>query len=268
MPLGNGHYDAALTTTGLSRWHNYYLEGLKWLIEKVGIDGVYLDGIGYDREIMKRFRKVMERAKPGALIDFHSGNTFYAGCGWSSPACVYLEHFPYVDSIWFGEFFDYNKSPDYWLVEVSGIPFGLTGEMLEGAGNQWRGMIYGMSSRQGYPQANPKPVWDFWDQYQILGKQMIGYWDEACPVRTDQTNVLATAYVGSGRTLVALASWHPEAASVRLTVDWARLGLDPALCRFYAPAISGFQVETVFAPEDSILVAPARGWLLVIEPRP
>ena len=32
---------------------------------------LYLDGIGYDREIMKRVRKVMDRARPGCLIDFH-----------------------------------------------------------------------------------------------------------------------------------------------------------------------------------------------------
>ena len=64
QPLGNGHCDAAIATAGLSRWHNYYLEGLAWLIKNVGIDGLYLDGIGYDREIMKRVRKVM-RSRPG-----------------------------------------------------------------------------------------------------------------------------------------------------------------------------------------------------------
>ena len=63
--LGNGRCDAAIATTGLSRWHNYYLEGLNWLVRNVGIDGLYLDGIGYDREIMKRVRKVLQRAKPG-----------------------------------------------------------------------------------------------------------------------------------------------------------------------------------------------------------
>ena len=65
QPLGNGHCDAAIATAGLSRWHNYYLEGLAWLIRNVGIDGLYLDGIGYDREIMKRVRKVIDRTPAG-----------------------------------------------------------------------------------------------------------------------------------------------------------------------------------------------------------
>ena len=76
QPLGGGRIDAAIGTVGLSRWHNYYVEGLSWLIKHVGIDGIYLDGIGYDREIMKRVRKVMDRTRPGCLIDFHSGDEF------------------------------------------------------------------------------------------------------------------------------------------------------------------------------------------------
>jgi hypothetical protein len=97
-PLGNACGDEAIATTGLSRWHNYYLEGLRWLIETVGIDGLYLDGIGFDREIMVRLRKVMERARPGCLIDFHSGNNFHPEYGLNSCANQYLELFPCIDS--------------------------------------------------------------------------------------------------------------------------------------------------------------------------
>jgi len=32
QPYPNGEVDAAIVTQGLSRWHNYYLEGLGWLI--------------------------------------------------------------------------------------------------------------------------------------------------------------------------------------------------------------------------------------------
>tara|TARA_B100002003_G_C13802527_1_gene396106 strand:- start:148 stop:282 length:135 start_codon:yes stop_codon:yes gene_type:complete len=38
----------------------------------------------------------------------------------------------YMDSLWFGEMFEYSNSPDYWLVEISGIPFGLMGDMING----------------------------------------------------------------------------------------------------------------------------------------
>ena len=74
--LWNGDLDAAIATQGLSRWHNYYVEGLRWLMQQTGIDGLYLDGIGYDREIMKRVAKVMTRTNPRSRTNFHSENSF------------------------------------------------------------------------------------------------------------------------------------------------------------------------------------------------
>ena len=261
--LPSGKVDAALGTTGLSRWHNYYLEGLRWLLENVAIDGLYLDGIGYNREIMKRVRKVMERTRPGALIDFHSGNNFHPNYGLSNCANQYLEHFPYLDSLWFGEGFDYNESPDYWLVEISGLPFGLYGEMLQGGGNPWRGMIYGMTSRLGWG-GDPRPIWKVWDDFGIADADMKGYWHADCPIKTNHESVLATAYCKPGKTLVALASWAPEAVSCQLAIDWQALGLDPQQATLTAPELPDFQPHTTFGPADPVPVEPGRGWLLLM----
>lgn len=263
----DGTVDAAIITTGLSRWHNYYLEGLAWLLRNVGIDGLYLDGIGYDREIMKRVRKVMDRTRPGSLIDFHSGNEFPFHDLRVSPANKYMEHFPYINSLWFGEGYDYNRSPDYWLVEVSGIPFGLYGEMLHGNGNPWRGMIYGMTARY-YSGADPKHIWKLWDDFGIKDAKMIGYWSPDCPVRTDRQGVLATVYRRDGRALISLASWEKDPVRVRLAIDWKSLGIDPAKSRLTAPAISGFQDAASFEPSDEIPVEPGRGWLLIADEAP
>ncbi len=262
--LPNGEIDGAIATTGLSRWHNYYLEGMQWLLKNAEIDGLYLDGIGYDRVIMQRLRKVMERTRPGSLIDFHSGNNFEPAYGLSSPANQYMEHFPYIDSLWFGEGYDYNETPDYWLTEISGIPFGLFGEMLQGGGNPWRGMIYGMTNRLGW-QGDPRPIWKLWDAFGIQDARMIGYWEPDCPVKTSNPDVLATVYAKKGTALIALASWAKDAAACTLAIDWQALGLDSAKAALHAPAIEGFQEEKTFAPGDAIPVEPARGWLLCIE---
>ena len=138
---------------------------------------------------------------------------FLKDFGLNSSANHYAEHFPFVDSLWFGEAFNYEDgSPEYWLTEISGIPFGLYGEMLEGGGNPWRGMLYGMSSRLGWwAGADPRPIWKLWDDFGIAGADMIGYWDPGCPVRTDCKDVLATVYRRKGRSLIALASWAPAA---------------------------------------------------------
>lgn len=267
QPLGNGRYDAALAQQGLSRWHNYYLEGLNYLLTRIGIDGLYLDGIGYDREIMKRVRKVMQRAKPGALIDFHSGNNFHPRYGMNNVAGQYLELFPCIDSLWFGEGFDYNETPDYYLVEISGIPFGLFGEMLHGGGNPWRGMVYGMTARLGW-SGDPRPLWKVWDEFGIERASMRGYWDPACPARTGRKDVLATAYLRDRRMLIAVASWAPEPLKCRLNIDYGAVGLAKETAHLYAPPINAFQPEALFDPDDEIPFPPKRGWLFVVDDAP
>ena len=262
QPLAGDMFDAAIGQQGLSRWHNYYLEGLRWLVEEVGIDGIYLDGIGYDREIMKRVRKVLDRAKDGCLVDFHSGNNFSFWTGMNNSANQYMEHFPFQDSLWFGEAYNYDESPEYWLVEMSGIPFGLMNDMLEGGGNPWRGMTMGMSTRLGYIKSDPRAVWRFWDEFGIQGSRMIGFWVADCPVKTDHADVKATAYVKEGKTLVSIASWAKEEVACRLRVDWKALGLEPEKTTVTAPSIEGFQEGRRFRPDEAIVVQPGKGWLI------
>jgi hypothetical protein len=256
--------DAAVINTGVSRWHNYYVEGLNWLTKNVGIDGLYIDDVAFDRTTMKRVRKILDRNRPGALIDLHSANQFNVRDGYANSANLYLEHFPFLNRLWFGEYFDYGSKPDFWLIEVAGIPFGLMGEMLQDNGNPWRGMVYGMTGRLPWA-GDPRPLWKAWDAFGITDSRMIGYWVADSPVRTDNAEVLATAYVKPKKAMLALASWAKEKVSVRLKIDWAALGIDPKKTRVTAWAIDKFQEAASFAADDAIPVEPGRGWLLVIE---
>jgi hypothetical protein len=258
--------DAALVTSGISRWHNFYVEGLDWLARNLGIDGLYLDDVAFDRTTMKRIRKVLDRRRPGALIDLHSANQYNPRDGFASSANLYLEHLPFIDRLWFGEYFDYDSPPDYWLVEISGIPFGLMGEMLEKGGNPWRGMLFGMTNRLPWA-GDPRPLWKAWDDFGMAGTRMKGWWAPDAPVRPDRAGVRATTYVKPGKALVAIASWEKEPVDVVLAIDWRALGLDPARARLTASAIEGFQAAASFAPTDRIPVEPGRGWLLVLETR-
>jgi hypothetical protein len=253
--------DAAIINSGVSRWHNYYVEGLNWLVKNVGIDGIYIDDVAFDRTTMKRVRKVLDRNRPAALIDLHSANQFNPRDGFANSANLYLEHFPYLNRLWFGEYFDYDSSPDFWMVEVAGIPFGLMGEMLEKGGNPWRGMVYGMTARLPWA-GDPTPVWKIWDQFGMEGSRMIGYWSPECPVKTDNPNVLATVYLKRGKVLIALASWDPQRVECALAIDWKALGLDKMKSELIATASKDFQPDQKFQVTDKIRVEPGRGWLL------
>lgn len=258
--------DAAIVNTGVSRWHNYYMEGLDWLVKNVGIDGLYIDDLAFDRMSMKRVRKILNRTNPGAMIDLHSANQFNDKDGFANSANLYLEHFPYLDRLWFGEYFDYDMPPEFWMVEVSGIPYGLMGEMLWEGGNKWRGMLYGMTGRNpGYGVDN-RPLWKFWDEFGMKGSEMIGYWVKDNPVKTGREKTLATIYRKTGtKTLVSLATWEDHDVDVTLQIDWAKLGLDPAKVSLHASAIENFQPEKTWKPGDTVTVPKGKGWLIVIE---
>jgi hypothetical protein len=259
--------DAAVIDSGQSRWNNYYIEGLDWLARNVGIDGLYLDDVAYDRTTMKRVRKVLQAHRPHPLIDLHSASQFDARDGYINSALLYMELFPYIDRLWFGEEFDYEKtSPSYWLTEISGIPYGLMGEMLQNDGNPWRGMLFGMTSRLGWSKgSDPRPLWQLWDSFGIEQAEMIGWWVHDAPVKTGRDDVLATSYVRHGKTLIALASWAPQTTTVKLHIDWKALGIKPGKATLKAPAIANFQPAAEFKPGEAIPVEPGNGWLLILE---
>lgn len=254
--------DIAVVTAGESRLQNWYIRGLDELVRRTGLDGIYLDDIAYDRQAMKRVRKVLARRCADPEIDIHSANQFNEKDGFASSANMYMEQLPYTDRLWLGEYFDYdNTDPAYWLVEVSGIPFGLMGEMLEGGGNPWRGLVFGMTGRA--PRVDNRALWELWAAHGLAGAPMIGHWATNAPVRTSHADVLATSWITPSGLVTALASWAPEAVSV--TLEFAPEFGHLASASRLAPFIDGFQDAAVFAPGAAITVEPRRGIALVID---
>ena len=235
------------------------------MVRNLDIDGIYLDDVSFDRRILKRMRRAMESVKPGCLIDLHSNTGFSRG-----PANQYAEFFPYVDKLWFGESFLYNKmAPANWLVESSGIPFGLTGDMLYRGGNRWLGMQYGMTVR--YPwftegiNCDPRPVWEIWDEFGIADAVMLGFWEQYPAVITSDEAVKVTAYRKQGRTLLSIGNYSDEVKTVRLKVDWEQLGLDSQKARLTAPEIKDMQPAHEWAANDEISIEPRKGWLIYLK---
>ncbi|MFV0267858.1 MAG: glycoside hydrolase domain-containing protein, partial [Draconibacterium sp.] len=256
---------SVVNAPGDSRWYNYYIEGLKWLVENVDIDGLYLDDVSYDRRTVKRIRKVLDNTKPGCMLDLHSNTGFSKG-----PATQYTEFFPYMDKLWFGESFMYSQMPpENWLVEVSGIPFGLMGDMLHGGGNRWLGMVYGMTVRHPWVTegvtCDPRPVWKVWDEFGIEQSQMVGFWEKEPVVLTNNSQVKATAYIREGKTLIALGNWSDKTEKVQLNLDWNRIGFSSVEVKLIASEIADFQPSAQFAITDEIPIESKKGWLLIIE---
>ena len=255
---------SVLTSVGESRWFNYYIEGLKWLVKNMDIDGLYLDDVSFDRKMLKRMRKVMNEVKPGCILDLHSNTGFSKG-----PAIQYTEYFPYLDKLWFGESFQYDEmSPANWLVEVSGIPFGHMGDMLHGGGNPWRGMVYGMTVRHPWVTegvtCDPRSIWKIWDSFGIAESKMVGYWDDNPIVTVANPEVKATTYVKEDKILISVASWAENPVRIKLDIDWEAIGIDNSKATFIAPEIENFQPGKVFDLNEAIPIEPTKGWLIII----
>jgi len=231
--------DAAILDKGTSRWTNYYIAGLSWLARNQHIDGLYLDDIAFSRETVKRLVTVMYEHRDEVIIDLHSANQFNERDGFINSAMLYMEHFPFISRLWFGEYFDYDQGPDYWMTEVAGLPFGLMGEMLQDGGHPYRGLLYGMTARK-YGDVDPRPVWAMMNDFGIAESRMLGYWLEDAPVQTDHAEVMATAFARPDGVLIALASWSEENEVIDLQVDLEALGLEGDV-RAVAPSVDGLQ---------------------------
>ncbi len=247
--------DGSLQANGASRWSNFFIESLIWLMRNAALDGLYFDGVTFDRTSLRRIRKTLLREKPQGLIDWHGG-----------PSSIHL--LPFCDSIWNGEGALSEREPDYWLAVMSGIAFGTLGELLVPESSVARGMVYGLSQRYGWmalDQVDPSGLWRWWDAFDIKNATMLGYWQEGCPVRTGHPLVKATAYVHHGRRMaIALASWAPEPVTVSLTIDWDAVGIarDKAVVRI--PEIRMFQSAAEHSL-NAVPVAPDKGWIIEIE---
>jgi hypothetical protein len=258
--------DAAILNKGTSRWTNYYIEGLNWLAKNQEIDGLYLDDIAFSRATVKRIVSVLNQHRPEIIIDLHSANQYNERDGYINSAFLYMEHIPYVTRLWFGEYFDYDADPDYWMAEVAGIPFGLPGEMLEKGGQPYRGMVYGMTTRV-YGPYDPSGLWKLFDEFDIADSRMLGYWVEEVPIQTDKAGIKSTIYLKEDKAMIAIGSWSGKNELVKLAIDWEALGWNQADYRLYSPEIEdlqGYEEHTLGVPvpvernEGSILILDRR----------
>jgi Glycoside hydrolase 123, N-terminal domain len=259
----NDRLDLAVITTPETRWDNFFLEGLQYLITEGNIDGIYIDDTALGRESLLRARRILDADGKIRLIDLHSWDHFNKLAHYGDSTILYMEIYPYIDKIWFGEGFDYNENPDFWLTEIAGIPFGLMSEMLQNGGNPWRGMVYGMTNRLGW-SSDPRKFWKFFDEFSIEKTEFFGYWDEQCPIRIDNDSVRATLYKGEHYSIIAIGNWSKIAIKVSLLIDFTALDIQPQKAVLFSPAIKGIQPAAQFSINHQIKIGGSRGWLLIL----
>jgi hypothetical protein len=256
--------DLSVITTPDGRLNNFYVAGLEWMVKNIGIDGVYIDDSALDRYTLQRARKVIDRDRPEGRMDLHSWNHFNEWAGFTNCLNLYMDLLPYFDLVWIGEGRDYNRAPDHWLIEVSGIPFGLPGQMLEGGGNPWRGMVYGITNRAGWVGNTPIEIWKFWDEYKIADKILVGYWEDNYPVKSNNKSVFTSLFRGSDESILSVANWSDKDQPVSLNIRWQALGIDPSKAEIFIPVIKDFQEAKDNVALKDLVIPAKKGFLIII----
>jgi len=73
-------------------------------------------------------------------------------------------------------------------------------------------------------------------------------------------------YRRNGKALIAIANFGEKPAQCRLTIDWARLGLDPDKVQFTAPEIANYQKAHRFVVGEPVPIDAKKGWLIEVWP--
>eukprot|EP01051_Picozoa_sp_SAG22_P008957 SAG22_NODE_714_length_7722_cov_3.919585_7_plen_168_part_00 len=126
-------------------------------------------------------------------------------------------------------------------------------------------------------------VYRMWDEQQVQGSEVVGWWADKPVVETNDAMVKATAYVRPGRVLVVIASWHGDRScmllpgtrgcpttSVQVDVDWDAINMTASTVSIVAPSMGGsyffFQNETNMSVGmlTRLEVAPKRGLVMVL----
>lgn len=95
-----GDMDISVITTPDSRWNNYYLAGLDWMVKNLEVDGIYIDDSALDRKTLQRARRILDADGKRRLIDIHSWNHMNQWAGYANSLHLYTELLPYIDRTW------------------------------------------------------------------------------------------------------------------------------------------------------------------------
>lgn len=234
------------------------------MLEKFGIDGIYIDDTTLDRYALRRARKLIDFYRPDGRIDMHYGHYGNQWFGHATAPNLYMELFPYLDTLWVGEGYYYDFPPDRWLIEISGIPFGVPCQLMRERRSVWRGMVYGQASRAGWGNADLIPLWRFFDEYRMAERTMIGFWDESCPVSCDHPSIKASVFQGKDDLVLAVANWSETAETTTIDIDAKALGGNPEDFIAFQPEIEKFQEQRDSVSLKNLLIPPGKGFILVL----
>ena len=251
-----------LAINPLSRWQNFYLETVRYLLETLQVDGIRTDLT--DRRVTQRLRVLLDEVSPGVTLDTITGNNFRPENGMINPMAQYLESLPFVDSIVFADGFSYGAGPDYYLVELSGVPFGVNTSFY---GDQpYKSLLYGSLPQMHKADMGLESLWRFCDSFRLSESDFTGYWERPAPVEIENKDILVSVYKRGLQALLVVVNWGNLDWNLTLgPKDITRLGLNPERSLIGIPEIAGLQRESKPSAIFVHTLARSEGALVLIQ---
>ena len=231
--------------------------------QNVGIDGLYIDDLAFDRAAMKRVRKILNRTNPNALIDLHSANQFNRATATPTVPTSIWNIFP-ISTVCGLARCSTTRPLSRFLADA-GFGYSLRIDGRD-AGKRRQQMArhdlrHDLSPIRG--QHGQSSSLEILGQFRHAGQRddrLLGF-QQSCQ---DQQRQNTCHHLSPQREEDADRSRHMgrlKDATVNLNIDWKQLGLNPAKVTLHAPAIEGYQTEQSWKMGEPIVVPEEKaGW--------
>ena len=90
-----------------------------------------------------------------------------------------------------------------------------------------------------------------------------GYWDEQCPVKTDNKDLPATVFVNGDQALVVIANWTDLPQTAKILIDEKALGFKPT--KFTLPEVRNLQWEGKLSNLNNCEILGRSGMIVWLE---
>lgn len=209
---------------------NFYVEGNRYLLEKLNHDGVITDG-GISKAALERIKKVYEDKASPVTLAVNDG------------ALGAAELLPFADRL---SVSTSSCEPDYILTELSGLVYGLTAEIMTGNVNPHLAMLFGLNSVYGNKgelgDRAALSVCELWDKFGIKDAKFFGYWDKRNPVTADKREIYVSVYIKDGDLLASVYNASEKTVRFDLGIN-PKLGYTSKGKKIVRPAVLGLGVR-------------------------
>lgn len=241
--------ELSVLTVPMSRYDNYYLEGIRYISENSGIKAFVLDDPCLGRDTAERLKKAVAKrgSKDGCgalfikLTDRFNGRNGFA-CTLNEYAAV----LPFTDKFSIDGNFGFDTAaPDAALASMSGILFGNTAESPKTAGI-CQSLTYCMLPEYGYDRDKNDALRDLYgilDEFVTEKTVFKGYWDTTNPVRSDNKSILCSAYITGENMLAVIYNCSDNTLDFEIGIE-NKLGFTTVGKKCRMPGISWMQKDS------------------------